>query len=144
MFRSIFGSKKRIIKMASLGSFGLPKRQKRTIGQKIADRVASIGGSWTFIIIFGAFLFSWMVLNSISFIFQPFDPHPFILLNLILSCMAALQAPVIMISQRRLDEKDRELSEHDLEIDIQAINKLIMLDEKIDKLISILNEKEKI
>ena len=138
----MFRLRKRIIKTASYNLYDIT-RPKLTVGQKVADKVASVGGSWKFIISFGTFLSLWMILNTINFFFEPFDPHPFILLNLILSCMAAIQAPIIMMSQRRLDERDRELAEHDLEIDIQVINKLFILDDKIEKLLTTLNEKDK-
>lgn len=138
----MFRLRKRIIKTASYNSYAITQ-QKYTTGQKLADKVASIGGSWKFLICFGIFLLLWASLNSINFFFKPFDPYPFTLLNVVLSCMAAVQAPIIIMSQRRLDERDRELAEHDLEIDIQVINKLFVLDDKIDKLLIILDEKYK-
>jgi uncharacterized membrane protein len=138
----MFRLRKRIIKTASYNSYAITQ-QKYTTGQKLADKVASVGGSWKFLICFGIFLLLWASLNSINFFFKPFDPYPFTLLNVVLSCMAAVQAPIIIMSQRRLDERDRELAEHDLEIDIQVINKLFVLDDKIDKLLVILDEKDK-
>ena len=84
-----------------------------TFGQKIADKVASFGGSWTFIISFGFFILIWVIVNVYWLVNKGFDPYPFILLNLILSCLAALQAPVIMMSQNRQEEKDRERSKKD-------------------------------
>lgn len=81
-----------------------------TLGQRLADKVASFGGSWTFIVSFGIFITIWILLNIIILQAKSFDPFPFILLNLILSCIAALQAPVIMMSQNRQEEKDRERS----------------------------------
>ncbi len=91
-----------------------------TLGERIADRLADFAGSWTFIICFLLILLSWLLLNSVQIIFHPFDPFPFILLNLILSCIAALQAPVIMMSQNRQEKKDRLRAEHDYEINLKA------------------------
>jgi len=84
------------------------EKQVLTFGQRVADHVASFGGSWTFIISFGFFLFLWISINVFWLVNKGFDPYPFILLNLILSTIAALQAPVIMMSQNRQEEKDRE------------------------------------
>lgn len=109
--------------------------QKITFGQKIADKVASFGGSWTFIISFGAFIFIWISLNIIFLANKGFDPYPFILLNLILSCLAALQAPVIMMSQNRQEEKDRERAKKDYMINLKSELEIRILHEKIDHLI---------
>ena len=106
-----------------------------TFGQRLADSVASFGGSWTFIIAFGVFLFLWIVANVFVFVSRPFDPYPFIFLNLILSCIAALQAPVIMMSQNRQEEKDRERAKKDYMINLKAELEIRMLHEKIDHLI---------
>ena len=84
-----------------------------TFGQRVADKVATFGGSWTFIIYFMTFLLLWIALNAFLLLNKGFDPYPFILLNLILSCLAALQAPVIMMSQNRQEEKDRMRSENE-------------------------------
>lgn len=105
-----------------------------TYGQRLADKIASFGGSWTFIILFFCVLFGWIGLN-IYFFTTPFDPFPFILLNLILSCLAALQAPVIMMSQNRQEEKDRERSKHDYQVNLKAELEIRMLHEKMDHLI---------
>jgi uncharacterized membrane protein len=105
-----------------------------TYGQRLAYKIASFGGSWTFIIFFFCILFSWIGLN-LYFFSKPFDPFPFILLNLILSCLAALQAPVIMMSQNRQEEKDRERSKHDYQVNLKAELEIRMLHEKIDHLI---------
>jgi uncharacterized membrane protein len=91
-----------------------------TLGDRIADKLADFAGSWTFIISFLSILFGWLLLNSIQLFFRPFDPFPFILMNLILSCIAALQAPVIMMSQNRQEKKDRLRAEHDYEINLKA------------------------
>lgn len=104
-------------------------------GQRLADHVASFGGSWTFIILFGIFILIWICLNVIWFSNKSFDPYPFILLNLILSCIAALQAPVIMMSQNRQEEKDRERSKKDYMINLKSEMEIRLLHEKIDHLI---------
>jgi uncharacterized membrane protein len=106
-----------------------------TYGQKIADKVASFGGSWTFIISFGIFIFIWILLNVYWLVNKGFDPYPFILLNLILSCLAALQAPVIMMSQNRQEEKDRERSKNDYMINLKSELEIRTLHEKIDHFI---------
>lgn len=108
---------------------------KFTFGQKLADNIASFGGSWKFIIIFGVFIFVWMIINIIFLASKAFDPYPFILLNLILSCLAALQAPVIMMSQNRQEEKDRERSKQDYMVNLKSELEIRMLHEKIDHLI---------
>jgi uncharacterized membrane protein len=106
-----------------------------TPGQKMADHVASFGGSWTFIISFGFFLFVWILLNTAFLLNKGYDPYPFILLNLILSCIAALQAPIIMMSQNRQEEKDRERSKLDYMINLKSELEIRTLHEKIDHLI---------
>src|SRR6185437_10935473 len=88
------------------------EEQKSSLGDHIADRVAAFGGSWTFIITFFTLLMGWIILNTIFLMKDIFDPYPFILLNLILSCIAAIQAPVIMMSQNRQESKDRKRAEH--------------------------------
>lgn len=98
-----------------------PQHQKKlSFGQKLSDDIAAFGGSWRFIIIFGCILFVWVVINSIYLLSKPFDPFPFILLNLLLSCLAAMQAPVIMMSQNRKEVKDRERAENDYKINLKA------------------------
>jgi uncharacterized membrane protein len=104
-------------------------------GQKMADHVASFGGSWTFIISFGFFLFVWILLNTAFLLNKGFDPYPFILLNLILSCIAALQAPIIMMSQNRQEEKDRERSKLDYMVNLKSELEIRTLHEKLDHLI---------
>ena len=96
-----------------------------TLGQRLADRVASFGGSWTFILLFTGFLVAWVVLNSIMLPMfladkEGFDPHPYILLNLFLSMLAAIQAPIIMMSQNRQAEHDRQSAKEDFEINLKA------------------------
>jgi uncharacterized membrane protein len=108
---------------------------KATFGQRIADKVASFGGSWTFIIIFVTILVSWIAANILILSNKGFDPYPFILLNLLLSCVAALQAPVIMMSQNRQGEKDREKAQSDYMINLKSELEIRMLHEKLDHLI---------
>ena len=107
----------------------------RTVGQKVADKVAAFGGSWKFIILFGVFILLWIMANIYILLNKGFDPYPFILLNLILSCLAALQAPVIMMSQNRQEEKDRERAKKDYMINLKSELEIRMLHEKIDHLI---------
>jgi uncharacterized membrane protein len=111
------------------------KNQILTFGQRIADKVATFGGSWTFIISFGVFIIIWISLNVFWFFNRGFDPYPFILLNLILSCLAALQAPVIMMSQNRQEEKDRDRAKKDYMINLKSELEIRILHEKIDHLI---------
>lgn len=106
-----------------------------TFGQKLADRVAAFGGSWTFIVAFFTFILLWMGVNIWFLTTQPFDPFPFILLNLILSCLAAIQAPIIMMSQNRQEQKDRQRAEHDYKINLKAELEIKLLSEKIDHLL---------
>ena len=106
-----------------------------TFGQKLADKVAEFGGSWGFIIFFMTFLVAWILLNVFWLSNHGFDPYPFILLNLILSCIAAIQAPVIMMSQNRQEEKDRERSKKDYKINLKSELEIRELHEKIDHLI---------
>lgn len=117
------------------------KETALTIGQKVADKVAMFGGSWTFIISFFAFLLLWVFVNIYVIAQKPFDPYPFILLNLILSCLAAIQAPIIMMSQNRQDEKDRLRAEHDYKINLKAELEIKLLSEKIDHLLVHQNKK---
>lgn len=106
-----------------------------TYGQRLADKIASFGGSWKFIIIFGLFILIWIFSNIVFLVNKGFDPYPFILLNLILSCLAALQAPVIMMSQNRQEEKDRERAKQDYMVNLKSELEIRMLHEKIDHLI---------
>lgn len=106
-----------------------------SFGEKIADKVATFGGSWPFIILFSIFLLLWIGINVWWFKNQGFDPYPFILLNLILSCIAAMQAPIIMMSQNRQEEKDRIRAQNDYMINLKSEVEIRMLHEKIDHLI---------
>jgi uncharacterized membrane protein/uncharacterized membrane protein YeaQ/YmgE (transglycosylase-associated protein family) len=103
-----------------------------TFGERVADRVAQFGGSWTFIGLFGIVLIGWMALNGQ--LIRPFDPYPFILLNLVLSCLAALQAPIIMMSQNRQAAKDRSDAKNDYEVNIRAEMEIVSLHAKLDLL----------
>ena len=112
-------------------------REKLTFGQRVADKVASFGGSWPFIGIFALFLILWIGINVamlISFQKKPFDPYPFILLNLFLSMLAAIQAPVIMMSQNRHSAQDRLAAEHDYEVNLKAELEIMALHHKLDDL----------
>ncbi len=106
-----------------------------TPGQKISDKVALFGGSWKFIISFFILLTFWIVFNVLAVGVYKFDPYPFILMNLILSCIAALQAPIIMMSQNRQEEKDRKRSENDYLINLKAEMQIRSLNQKIDLLL---------
>ena len=99
------------------------------------DNVAAFGGSWKFIIMFAVFIALWILANIYLLLDKGFDPYPFILLNLILSCLAALQAPVIMMSQNRQEEKDRERAKKDYMINLKSELEIRMLHEKLDHLI---------
>jgi uncharacterized membrane protein len=106
-----------------------------TLGQRLADKIAEFGGSWRFITIFGAVLLVWVAINSIVLILKPFDPFPFILLNLVLSCLAAIQAPIIMMSQNRQESKDRLSAQHDYLVNLKAELEIRHLHEKMDHLL---------
>jgi len=107
-----------------------------TFGQRLSDTLARFGGSWTFILFFAAVLLAWVTVNSLSLLSRPFDPYPYILLNLVLSCLAAMQAPIIMMSQNRQEEKDRLRAMHDYQINLKAELEIRHLHEKIDHLLS--------
>lgn len=117
--------------VSSLPSLGI---DKYTLGNKLSDKLAEIGGSWKFIISFMFFLFVWVLINSYVILKQPFDPYPFIFLNLLLSCIAAIQAPVIMMSQNRKEIKDRFRAEADYKTNLKAELEIRHLHLKIDQL----------
>ena len=119
--RNLLSARRGFIKTASL------KKQKISFGDRLADKVARVGSSWLFLICFGSFIFFWMILNTVLL---PIDPCPWILLNLLLSLLASVQAPIIMMSQRRLEERDREIAEQDLEIDETILEKLYKIEKK--------------
>lgn len=116
--------------------------ESNSFGQKLADKVAAFGGSWTFIIFFLFFILVWMLINIWVLATKSFDPYPFILLNLILSCIAALQAPVIMMSQNRQEEKDRQRARNDYKVNLKSEMEIRMLHEKVDHLI--INQQQKL
>jgi uncharacterized membrane protein len=109
--------------------------QKLSLGEHMADRLAEFAGSWRFIMMFFGVLVLWITVNSIVLILRPFDPYPFILLNLVLSCLAAIQAPVIMMSQNRQEARDRLRAEHDYLVNLKAELEIRHLHEKIDHLL---------
>jgi uncharacterized membrane protein len=114
--------------------------EEDSIGQRAADAIASFGGSWTFIGLFVAVLAGWVLLNS-WMLAKPFDPFPYILLNLMLSMLAAIQAPVILMSQNRQAEKDRERADDDFEVNLKAEMEIYELHEKIDRLTKLVEER---
>jgi uncharacterized membrane protein len=109
---------------------------KLTFGQRLADRIAAFGGSWSFIIFFIAVLLGWMALNSWVLLAKPFDPYPYILLNLVLSALAAIQAPLIMMSQNRQETRDRARAQHDYQVNLKAELEIRQLHQKIDHMLS--------
>jgi uncharacterized membrane protein len=123
-------------KMLSLQLLEMEREVKPSFHQQIADGIANFGGSWKFIISFLGFMFVWISFNVNQALNHPFDPYPFILLNLILSCIAALQAPIIMMSQNRKEEKDRLRSRSDYMINLKAELEVRGIHRKIDLLIT--------
>ena len=107
-----------------------------TFGERVSDKIATFGGSWRFIFIFAFVLFVWIGINSYFLLSRPFDPFPFILLNLILSCIAAIQAPVIMMSQNRQESRDRKRAEADYKINLKSELELRQLHQKVDHLLT--------
>jgi uncharacterized membrane protein len=105
-----------------------------TFGERIADKVAAFGGSWTFILLFGAIMFVWVVLNTSALLRNHFDPYPYILLNLVLSMLAAMQAPIIMMSQNRQSSKDRIQSDMDYQVNLKAELEVAHLHHKLDRM----------
>jgi uncharacterized membrane protein len=112
-----------------------PERENLDFGQRVSDNVALFGGSWKFIIAFFIILTLWIIFNVLAIGVYKFDPYPFILMNLILSCIAALQAPIIMMSQNRQEEKDRKRSENDYLINLKAEMQIRSINQKIDLLL---------
>jgi len=121
---------------------GVSHGEEATLGQRLADHVAAVGGSWGFIIGFAVVLFGWMLLNSrfLESLGITFDPYPFIFLNLMLSTLAAIQAPIIMMSQNRQAEKDRQAAAHDYEVNLRAELEIIRLHEKMNDMQHDLNK----
>jgi uncharacterized membrane protein len=114
--------------------------EQSTFGERLSDKVAAVGGSWKFIMVFAAVLLGWMLLNSqiLGKLGTPFDPYPFIFLNLMLSTVAAIQAPIIMMSQNRQSAKDRIAAAHDYEVNLRAELEILRLHAKIDALLEII------
>ncbi len=110
--------------------------KKITFGEWLADKIAVFGGSWTFLISFGIVLATWIIINTLLLSNKPFDPYPFILLNLVLSCLAAIQAPVIMMSQNRQEAKDRLRAENDYSVNLKAEVEIRQLHSKLDMLLT--------
>lgn len=111
-----------------------------TFGEKLADRVAVLGGSWSFIVGFCAFLVAWAALNAVVLAERAFDPYPFIFLNLLLSMLAALQAPIIMMSQNRQAAKDRLSASLDYEVNVKSESAIVELHDKVDRLTQLVAE----
>ena len=109
--------------------------QKLTFGQRLSDKLADSAGSWGFIIAFGVVILLWIIINTMLLVFRHFDPYPFILLNLLLSCLAALQAPVILMSQNRQESRDRLRAEYDYRVNLKAELEIRNLHEKVDHLL---------
>ncbi len=107
-----------------------------TTGQRMADHIAAFGGSWWFVSVFAILLFGWMALNSWVLATRPFDPYPYILLNLVLSTLAAIQAPLIMMSQNRQEARDRARAQHDYQVNLKAELEIRQLHQKIDHMLS--------
>jgi len=107
-----------------------------TFGERLSDKLASFGGSWRFIIIFFILLALWIIINSLTLLNKTFDPYPFILLNLVLSCLAAIQAPIIMMSQNRMETKDRIRARNDYLVNLKAELEIRNLNERIDNLLT--------
>ncbi len=110
--------------------------KERTPGEKLADRIAAFGGSWTFLLCFFLFLLLWIGANLVVLGNRSFDSSPYLLLNLVLSCLAAIQAPIIMMSQKRQEARDRLRAEHDYKVDLKAELEIRLLSEKIDHLLT--------
>jgi uncharacterized membrane protein len=107
-----------------------------SFGERLSDRIAGFGGSWTFLIIFTVVVVVWMIINTVLLARRPFDPYPFILLNLLLSCLAAVQAPLILMSQNRQEDKDRLRSEYDYRVNLKAELEIRLLHTKVDQLLT--------
>ena len=114
-------------------------REKLTLGQKASDAISKFGGSWTFISFFGVFLIIWMILNSWLLTRTPFDPFPFILLNLVLSCLASIQAPIILMAQNRQAQRDRIDAKYDHTVNRKAEREIQTIMKEIEKIHAKLN-----
>jgi uncharacterized membrane protein len=120
--------------MRHIRNINIEFHERLTIGQRVADRVAAFGGSWTFILLFGGVMLAWVLINSVLLCAKAFDPYPYILLNLVLSMLAAMQAPVIMMSQNRQAAKDRLMANNDYEVNIKAEQHIEQLQVQLDHL----------
>jgi uncharacterized membrane protein len=109
--------------------------KKLTFGERLSDHIAEFGGSWKFLITFAVVLFGWIGINGVLLVVHAFDPYPFILLNLVLSCLAAVQAPIIMMSQNRAEARDRLRAENDYKVNLKAELEIRHLHEKLDHLL---------
>ena len=121
-------------------NLNVEEQERMTLGQRVADKVATFGGSWPFIFIFGAIMLFWVLLNSTALLSHHYDPYPYILLNLFLSMLAAIQAPVIMMSQNRQTAKDRLKGDLDYEVNLKAELEVAQLHRKVDSLYERLEE----
>jgi CRP/FNR family cyclic AMP-dependent transcriptional regulator len=121
-------------------NLNVEEEERMTLGQRVADKVASFGGSWPFILLFGLIMLVWVLLNSTALLSHHFDPYPYILLNLFLSMIAAIQAPVIMMSQNRQAAKDRLKGDLDYEVNLKAELEVAQLHRKVDNLYERLEE----
>jgi len=108
--------------------------ERLTVGDRVSDRLADVAGSWGFIGFFALFMALWITANTVQLVFKPWDHYPYVLLNLMLSCLAAIQAPVIMMAQNRQEAKDRLRSEHDYEVNLKSELEIQGLHEKLDQL----------
>jgi uncharacterized membrane protein len=121
-------------RLAVSRNMGVEMQSGATFGQRLADRVAEVGGSWAFIIAFGLWIAIWVILNSVLLLQHPFDPYPYIFLNLTLSMLAAVQAPVILMSQNRAAARDRLVANHDYEVNLKAEIEIAALHDKLDQI----------
>ena len=131
-----------LLRLRATRNANVEEADQLTFGERVADKVATFGGSWTFIFTFGAILVMWVSINSVLILKHPFDPYPYILLNLFLSMIAALQAPVIMMSQNRQSAKDRLKVDLDYEINLKAELEIAELHKRVDAIFDLLNSRE--
>jgi len=150
LFDELEREEQNVLRRISAGSIIGPDREEEAAlhashGDRLADRVAAVGGSWSFIIGFGVVLLAWMLVNSRvleAFGLHPFDGYPYIFLNLMLSMLAAIQAPVIMMSQNRQSAKDRISARHDYEVNLRTQLEIIALQRRFDRLLERLERGE--
>jgi len=150
VFDELEAEEQNVLRRISSGMvIGLDREEEAALharfGERLADRVAAVGGSWSFIVAFALVLFGWMLINSRvleSFGLRPFDAYPYIFLNLMLSMLAAIQAPVIMMSQNRQAAKDRISARHDYEVNLRTQLEIIRLQRRFDRLLARLDRPE--